>query len=92
MSIEDPVTLGELSRRIDNMEHRFEQAFTKLGQSIDSLRFVNLDQYRAERDADRHRIAELEDQNTWMIRAVVTAILFPLIVAAIAAIILGGGP
>jgi hypothetical protein len=87
---DDLVTLGEVSRRLGSLETRVEKEFGKLDNSINSLRFVHLDQYRAERDADRHRISELEDTHKWLVRAVVVSILFPLILAIAGAVILGG--
>jgi hypothetical protein len=91
MGVDDPVTLGELSRRLDAMERRFEGEFGKLGRSIHDLQFVHHDQYRAERDALVHRVAELEDAHTWIVRAVIASILFPLIVTVIGVILIGGG-
>lgn len=91
MPPEDPITLGELSRRFDSMERRFELEFSKLGRSIDGLQFVHLDQYRAERESDRHRIDELEDTIKWLVRAVVASILFPLIVVVTGVVLVGGG-
>jgi hypothetical protein len=88
---DDPVTLGELSRRLDAMERRFESEFGKLGRSIDSLQFVHHDQYRAERDAIVHRVDELEDTHKWIVRAVVASILFPLIVTIVGVVLIGGG-
>jgi hypothetical protein len=102
MPADDPVTLGELSRRFDAMEHRFEAEFSKLGRSIDSLRFVHLDQYRAEREALTHRIEEIEgdvaeirDDRRWqqrmIVMAVVTSVVLPLILTAIRIGAIGGG-
>ena len=91
MTSDDPITLGELARRFDSMERRVEIEFGKLGRSIDSLHFVPAEQYRAERESDRHRIAELEDTIKWIVRAVVASILFPLIVVVGGVILIGGG-
>jgi hypothetical protein len=87
----DEPTLGELNRRLDSMERRFEAEFGKLGRSIDSLQFVHHDQYRAERDAIVHRVDELEDTHKWIVRAVVASILFPLIVTIVGVVLIGGG-
>jgi hypothetical protein len=92
VNADDPVTLGELSRRLDAMERRFDAEFGKLGRSIDALQFVHLDQYRAERDSDRRRLDELEDSHRWLVRAVVVSILFPLILAIAGVVLLGGAP
>jgi hypothetical protein len=92
MAGDDPVTLGELSRRLDSMERRFDTQFGKLGQSIDALQFVHLEQYRAERDSDRRRLDDLEDSHRWVVRAVVVSILFPLILAIAGVVLLGGAP
>lgn len=93
------MTLGELSRRLDAMEHRVDQRLDGISQAINSLRFVHVDQYRAERDELRRRVEDLDEEikelkadRKWIVRAAVTAILSPLVVALAVALILGGTP
>lgn len=99
---DESITIGELSRRFDAFEHRIDIEFAKLGRSIDALRFVHIDTYRAERDADRHRINELEadiaeinEDRKWMVRAIVMAVVasvvLPLVLTAIRIGAIGGG-
>lgn len=88
MSVDD-MTLGELSRRLDAMERRLEAEFSKIGRSIESLNFVHIEQYRAERDALRSDVADIRDNLKWIVRSVVAALLFPLLVTIGVAIVVG---
>ena len=96
-----PVTLDELVRVVDKMEERFNERFTSLDRTIQSFQYVRIDTYRAERNADQHRINELEsdvaemrEDKKWLVRAVVlaiaTSVILPLILTAIRIGSLGG--
>lgn len=92
----DDITLGELGRlvgalkadfveRTNSLERRFDERATGLSSQIQALQFVHRDTYEAEKDSQNRRLADLEEARRWLVRALATAIVFPLVVAAVAA-------
>lgn len=82
----DEPSLGEAHRRIDRLEVRLD------------TRTVSLNTYRAEREADRARVADLEqdlakmsERLTWAWRAALTGVLLPIILT-VALLVLVGRP
>jgi hypothetical protein len=83
----DEITMGELARRLDGFEKRNEDAFRTLNNRFDTLQFVHRDTYVVEMAAmderikvQRGRIDDIEERNRWLVRALATAFLMPLLV------------
>lgn len=59
----EPVTLGEVYRRLTQMENRMDTGFQAVNRTIaDSAKsYVHLDRYVAERSADEARVKAVED-------------------------------
>lgn len=87
----DEVTIGELARRLDGLERSIGRQFDSVTRQITSLSFVSRDAYEAQREAIMERLIELEEGRKWMARAVITALLFPVITAIIIVLVVGGG-
>jgi hypothetical protein len=98
----DPVTLGEVYRRLSEFERRFDAAVRTINQQIteNSRDYIHVDRYIAERAAQGERIgaveadvAEILANNKWRDRTMVlTALTVAVNVAVgIALLLIGGG-
>lgn len=93
--VPDEITLGEIARRMDRMEQRMEQGFQNATQQIESLAFVSKDTYEVQMRALNERLGTVdkrqdasEESRRWMVRALVTSLLLPVVVAVILALAL----
>lgn len=84
----DDVTMGELARRLDRVETRITEQFSDMHRQLEGLQFVHRDTYLVQMSAITDRLEALEEKNTWIARALVTSIIFPVIVAIILALAL----
>jgi hypothetical protein len=80
----DPVTLGELSRRLD-------REFTDLKRAIEiqNLQYVLRDRYDAEMGVLRAEITEIKDGKKWLVRAMALAFVFPTVAWIVQALVAG---
>lgn len=91
----EDVTPGELGRRLDRIEKRVDSQFDNvtrsienMTRSIENLQFVSRDVFQIEIRGLKERIEDLEDGKRWAFRGVVTALIFPVLVAIILALAL----
>lgn len=84
----DDVTMGELARRLDRVEGRIAEQFGDMHRQIEGLQFVHRDTYLVQMAAMTARLETLEEKNRWTARALVTSIIFPVIVAITLALVL----
>lgn len=84
----DDVTLGEVGRRVESLERRFDQRANELGAKIDSLQFVNRETYEAKHSALETRVAKLEEAKQFFGRSLIAQFAFPVLVALILAVVL----
>ena len=87
-------TLGEVVRRLEEVASRLQQLTDRLDTT-----YLRHDVYRAERRADEGRLAVIEGRldehdsdRTWLRRAAITSVAFPLLVTIIGSIILAVRP
>lgn len=85
---DDNITLGEIWRRLDSLERRFDVRATELGNKIDSLQFVHKDTYEAEKHADRTRLDAIEERLRFYGRTMFVQLGLPILVALILAVVL----
>lgn len=84
----DDLTIGELGRRLDGFERRIEQRLNSIDRHIESLQFVHRDTYNVEVGNLARRVDDLEESKRWFARGLITALLFPVLVAIILAVVL----
>lgn len=88
MVVDDGITPGEIARRLDGFEQRTSAQFDGINRRLDNLQFVPRDTYLVQIDSMTERITGLEERARWFSRALVTAILFPVLTALILALVL----
>lgn len=81
----DDLSNGEIARRMDRLELRYDVRFDRIDHKLDSLQFVHRDTYNAHLTALTDRIESLEENSAWLKKAIIGQILFPVIVALILA-------
>lgn len=84
----DDVTLGELGRRLEALERRFDLRATELGDKIDSLQFVHRETFEAKHGALETRVKDIEEAKTFFARSLVVSFVLPILVALILAVAL----
>lgn len=87
----DEVTSGELSRRLDGLERRMDEGFGRVSRQVENLQFVHRDVYDEAQRAMARRLDRLEQSKTWIARSVVGSVIFPLLVAALVAVLIVRG-
>jgi hypothetical protein len=86
-----PVTTGELARRMTGLERRMDMGFEHVQRSIETLRYVHIDRYDAERSAITERLATIEATARWLSRAVSGAVIAAVITAIVSVLVARGG-
>lgn len=92
MTSTDPVTIGELSRRIDRFESSVADGFKQLSREVAATNSVHVDRYEADQRAAELRLAALEDRIRWVSRATGSMLLTIVAAVVIAFINSRGGP
>lgn len=86
----DEVTLGEVSRALVSLEGRINEQFRTVNQRLDSLGYVPRGEYELQIKNLQADIRELEDSKKWMVRSLVVAFLFPLVIGMIVTLVVNG--
>lgn len=81
------VTLGELARRLSSMEQRIDGKFIDVNRRLDGLAFVGQDVHALAMKTVTDRLDVLEEKWRWMTRTLVASFLFPVMVAAVVALV-----
>lgn len=96
MTSDNVITIGEISRRLKQLDRQMGQGFAKIDSHLNSLQFVHRETYAADmktleakHGALQSEIIDLKDKNKWISRSVAGA-LITAVVAAIAAAAAGG--
>jgi len=93
--VPDEITLGEIARRMDRMEQRMEAGFRDSAEQVGSLAFVSKESYEVQMRALNERLGNTDkrldaadESRRWVVRALVTSLLLPVIVAVVLALVL----
>ena len=87
----DEPTLGELWRRMVDIERRIDNGFSGINHQLESLQFVHRDLYESNQKAIWQAISELKDKSTWLFRTVAGTLITLAIGAFVALVIARGG-
>jgi len=82
---ESDVTIGELSRRMGDLNTRMGDGFNAVNRRLDALQFVPRDEYRVQLASYERRLSELEETKKWGARAIIASFIFPVLVGLILA-------
>ncbi len=83
----EDVTLGEIARGLVSLEGRMNEKFASMNRRLDSLEYVPRGEHNLQIKEVSDRLRDLEDAKTWMSRALVASVLFPVLVAAVVAMV-----
>lgn len=83
----EDVTLGEISRGLASLEGRMSEKFAQVNRRLDNLQFVGRDVYDVQVRQLIDRIEDLEDARRWTARTLVASFLYPVLVAAVVALV-----
>lgn len=83
----EDVTLGEISRGLVALEGRMNEKFNQVNRRLDTMEFVPRGEHNLEVNELKARIGVLEDHRKWMSRTLVASFLYPVLVAAVAALV-----
>ena len=83
----DDVTLGEIFRGLGSLEGRMNEKFAQVHRRLDNLEFVPRGEHNLQVKELGERISDLEDAKKWTSRTLVAAFLYPLLVAAVVALV-----
>ncbi len=83
----EDVTLGEIARGLVSLEGRMNEKFASMNRRLDSLEYVPRGEHNLLFKVVSDRLRDLEDAKTWMSRALVASVLFPVLVAAVVAMV-----
>jgi hypothetical protein len=86
----EEVTLGELSRGLAALEVRINEQFGNVNRRLDSLGYVPRGEYELQIKNLQADIRELEDSKKWMVRSLVVAFLFPLVIGMVVTLVVNG--
>jgi len=89
--VPDEISTGELDRRLSDMRAEMRSQFDKVNHHIEALQFVSRDTYLVQMQALTERLVKLEDAKTWLSRAVVVSLLFPILAAIVIALLVASG-
>lgn len=90
MPPDDDVTIGELSRRLTDLNARIIDGFNHVNNRLDTLQFVSRETYTIQMGNVIDRVNALEEAKRWTIRTFVAAFIFPVLVAAIVGLMIAG--
>lgn len=79
---DDDVTLGELSRALAALEGRMNDRFGRIDRRLDDMQFVPREIFNVQMKTLEDRVDILEEAKKWIVRTLVSAFIFPVIVAA----------
>lgn len=82
--------LAEIKRAVEHGARDTRAAIDALAARIEST-YVRQDVYRLAHQNLEGRVKTVEDRHTWLARTSITALILPVIVTIVAAIILSGG-
>jgi hypothetical protein len=83
----DDVTMGELSRGLASLERRMNEQFTLMNRRLDTMQFVPRGEHDLQVKELTDRLSVLEDNKKWMSRTLVASFLYPVLVAAVVALV-----
>lgn len=90
-------TLGEVADDLRELRDAVDKNGDELRRAVDRLTeqiaetYVRKDVYEARHGTLIDRVAKVEERQTWSTRTAVTALLLPILVAVIVALVLTGG-
>ena len=83
----EDVTLGEIARGLASLEGRMSEKFAQVNLRLDGLQFVGRDVYDVQVKQLIDRLEDLEDAKRWTSRTLVASFLYPVLVAAVVALV-----
>ncbi len=87
MTPPEDVTLGEIARGLTSLESRMNEKFNQVNRRLDTMEFVPRGEPNLQTKELSDRIAVLEDNKKWMARTLVASFLYPVLVAAVVAMV-----
>jgi hypothetical protein len=88
---------SELAEDLARIERAVERGAAETRKAIDALAlriestYVRQDLYDARHTALTERVSKVEDRHTWIARTSITALLLPILVGVVVAVILASG-
>jgi type II secretory pathway component PulF len=83
----EDVTIGEISRGLVALEGRINDKFAQINHRLDTMEFVPRGEHNLQIRELTDRLAALEDDKKWTRRTLVAAFLYPVLVAAVVAMV-----
>lgn len=83
----EDVTLGEISRGLVALEGRMNDKFNQINHRLDTMEFVPRGEHNLQIKELSDRLADLEENQKWNRRTLVAAFLYPVLVAAVVALV-----
>lgn len=84
------VTLGEIARNVAALRSDMGDRFAQINRRLDNLEYVPRGEHNLQVKELADRITDLEDAKRWIARATVVSFLFPVLVAAVVALVVLG--
>lgn len=75
----DEVTMGELTRRLDRTDEALRLGFADVQASIHALDIITRAEYRSDHTSVLQRIEDLESAQQWLTRTIIGLVLVALI-------------
>jgi hypothetical protein len=88
MNPADDVTLGEIARNVASLRTDMGEKFAGVNRRLDTLEYVPRGEHNIQMREMADRIAAVEEWKKWSSRTLVASFLFPLLVAAVVALVI----
>lgn len=83
----EDVTLGEIARGLVSLEARMGEKFNQVNRRLDTMEFVPRGEYAVQIQHLMEEIKDLQDAKRWTARTLVASFLYPVLVAAVVALV-----
>ena len=83
----DDMTLGEIGRNVAALRMEMNEKFAHINHRLDTMEFVPRGEHNLQVEELKARIGVLEDNKKWMSRTLVASFLYPVLVAAVVALV-----
>lgn len=83
----EDVTLGEIARNLRALRQDMTERFAQVNTRLDHLEYVPRGEHNLQIRELSDRVADLEDTKKWMSRTMVASFMFPVLVAAVVALV-----